>query len=129
MPPDVLERLCAPRADARPRPRTLIVAAHPDDEVLGAGGRFARLGPDLHVVHLTDGSPRDLGDARREGFTRREEYAAARRREVECALALAGVPAAQARTLDAIDQEASLDLDGLSRRTADLIREVAPEAV
>jgi LmbE family N-acetylglucosaminyl deacetylase len=40
----------------------------------------------LTVIHLTDGAPRDMEDARREGFASRADYAAHRRREVVAAM-------------------------------------------
>jgi len=121
--------LCARAGDPRPVPRTLLVCGHPDDEVLGAGGRWPRLAPGLHVLHLTDGAPRDPADARREGFARREEYAEARRREVECALAVVGLEPARALRLGAVDQEASLDLAGLAARTVEVLQRLQPEVV
>ena len=44
--------------------RTVVVAPHPDDEVLGAGGTIARLaadGGDVHVVVVTEGKPPAYG--------------------------------------------------------------------
>ena len=38
--------------------KILVVAAHPDDDVLGCGGtisKFARQGADIHVMFLADG--------------------------------------------------------------------------
>lgn len=69
----------------RVRERVVVVVAHPDDETLAAGSRFDRM-DDLAIVHITDGSPRDLEDARREGFPTREGYAAHRRRELVAAM-------------------------------------------
>jgi LmbE family N-acetylglucosaminyl deacetylase len=70
----------------------LVVVAHPDDEVLAAGSRMGRM-DNLTVIHVTDGSPRDLEDARRLGFAAREDYAAHRRREVVAAMDALGAEA------------------------------------
>lgn len=94
--------------------RVAIVVAHPDDEVLGCGALLAQL-PRAHVVHVTDGAPRSGGDATRLGFACSADYAAARRREAEAALALAGIPVAQLTSLGIADQEVSLDLAGVAR--------------
>lgn len=72
--------------------RVVVVVAHPDDEVLAAGSRMDRM-EDLTVVHITDGSPEDMEDARRLGFGSREDYAAARRREVVAAMEALGAEA------------------------------------
>lgn len=72
--------------------RVVVVVAHPGDEVLAAGSRMDRM-EDLTVVHITDGSPRDMEEARRLGFDTREDYAAARRREVVAAMEALGAEA------------------------------------
>lgn len=69
--------------------RVAVVVAHPDDEVLAAGSRMGRMDR-LAVIHLTDGSPRDMEDARRLGIDTREAYAALRRHEVEAAMKALG---------------------------------------
>lgn len=79
---------------ARPRvaaDRVLLVVAHPDDEVIGVGAALPRL-DGLHVLHVTDGAPRDGADARRRGHPTPEAYAAVRAAELDAALTLAGVP-------------------------------------
>lgn len=106
-----------PVMDAR---RIAIIAAHPDDETVGLGGQLTRLSG-LRIVHVTDGAPADLADARAHGCTSREEYAALRQEELEGAMALAGIPPARLIPLGIADQEASFVLAGLARRLADLI--------
>jgi LmbE family N-acetylglucosaminyl deacetylase len=126
---DVLDRLCAPADDPRPAPAAVIIAAHPDDEVVGAGGRLRRLRQSLLIVHITDGAPRDLRDALAAGCATRRAYAHARRRECEAALALAGISPQQCLQLGCVDQEASLHLVDLARALADRLGTVRPEVV
>ena len=38
----------------------LVIAAHPDDDVIGAGALMARV-PRVRVLYVTDGAPRDGG--------------------------------------------------------------------
>jgi N-acetylglucosamine malate deacetylase 2 len=106
----------------------VVVAAHPDDEVIGAG---AHLGfwPNLTVVHVTDGAPRDDHYAREAGFPDRQAYAAARRREASAALALAGVSAERMIGLAFTDQEASLHLRDIAGRLAALVGTVRPAVI
>jgi LmbE family N-acetylglucosaminyl deacetylase len=104
----------------------VVVVAHADDETIGLGAQLPRL-TGITVVHVTDGAPRNLIDAHRRGFASAQDYAAARRRELEAAMALAGVPADALVGFDVPDQEAALDLAGLARRLADLIAEKESE--
>ena len=76
---------------ATPAPPTLIVAAHPDDETLGAGAQLGRCDR-LTLVHLTDGAPRDPWFHRQAGVATRADYARLRAAELETALEAAGAP-------------------------------------
>jgi len=64
-----------------PAPSVLIVAAHPDDEVIGASRLLTSL-PQVRLLHLTDGAPRNLCDAHAAGFASWQDYARARRAEL-----------------------------------------------
>ncbi len=97
--------------------RWLVVVAHPDDEVLGCGALLSRLAA-VEVVHVTDGAPRDGGDARRHGFDTPADYAAARWREARAALDLAGVPEGRHHGFGVADQGAAHRLGEITRRLA-----------
>jgi LmbE family N-acetylglucosaminyl deacetylase len=109
-------------------PRTLIIVAHPDDEVIGAGARLPLI-RDVTIVHVTDGAPRDMRDATAHGFATREAYAAARRDELRAAVALAGITADRLELLNVVDQEASLALALLAQRIASMLRELRPALI
>jgi LmbE family N-acetylglucosaminyl deacetylase len=100
-----------------------VIAAHPDDEVLWLGGQLRHIA-ELTLIHVTDGSPRDLSDARRAGFATREQYAQARARELERALGIIGVRDAHRISLGVVDQEAILQLPTLVSAVAIDIRTV-----
>ena len=118
-----------PAGQADP-PRVLVVAAHPDDETIGVGGMFPRLGERLQVLHVTDGAPRHRRQWGRQEFRAWEDYAAQRHREVECALAVAGLDAADVcRRMEVMDSEVSLNLIPVTRRLVEILDEAQPEVV
>lgn len=109
---------------------TLIVGAHPDDEVLAAGIWISRQrSTPIHILHITDGSPRDMLDARGLGFPNRRSYAAARRRELAAALSLVEIPPANCSQFNIADKEACLNLPELIQRLDELITRLEPDRV
>lgn len=125
----VLARLCGTNAKSVP-PATLVVAAHPDDETIGAGATLARIGRRSRVVHVTDGAPanRRLFPAMAENLTR-AAYARARRDEALRALSLAGIEEDRVSSLGLRDQEAVFNLVGAVERLCETLRAFDPEAV
>ena len=71
--------------------RCSVIVAHPADEVVGAGCLISKL-VDVTILHITDGAPCDMHDAKAAGFEKRCDYAEARRKECLAALAIAHVP-------------------------------------
>ncbi len=124
----LLDALCADGDGAHNFPSTLIVAAHPDDETISAGGRLADL-TDCSIVHVTDGAPRNMHDATEAGFTTREAYARARRSELAAALAVLGITMDRMRSIGLVDQEASLSLSGLALSLAEIMIELNPAVI
>ncbi len=107
-----------------------LVAAHPDDETIGAGASL-RLFRRLLLVHVTDGAPRDLLDAHAAGFAKARDYAAARRRELSLALQAGGMIwlVTELAELGAPDQQASLHMLRLAEALASLLAAFHPHCV
>jgi LmbE family N-acetylglucosaminyl deacetylase len=95
------------------------VVAHPDDETIAAGGQLPRL-HGVRIIHVTDGAPRNLAHATAHGFSTPEAYAAARRRELESAMRLAGIGPEALLCLGIADQEGALHLTEISRQLCHL---------
>lgn len=104
--------------------KSVVLAAHPDDEAIGLGTLLGRMGGLQAAVHVTDGAPRGRSDVPW------QEYAQVRRREVEAAMREAGVGAGVRRVcLTCPDQQASFRMAGLARMICGMFRELGPEFV
>jgi LmbE family N-acetylglucosaminyl deacetylase len=108
-------------------PAALLVAAHPDDETVGAGAHLGRL-RHARFVYITDGAPLDGHDASRHGLSI-DGYRALRRQERDAALSLCGIAASQAIDLGCPDQQAARRLPSLAMDLAELFLSHRPEAV
>jgi LmbE family N-acetylglucosaminyl deacetylase len=124
----LLDRLVLESPLLGPPPRAAIIVAHPDDEAIGAGALMRDL-PGVVVAHVTDGAPRHVEAARRNGLGTREDYLRARRDEVVAALGLVGVPPERIRCLGFVDGEAALRLVEISYAVAGILDELRPEVV
>lgn len=125
---ELIDRFVEAAGPAAAKLTTLIVVAHPDDESIGAGARLNRLG-NAWIVEVTDGAPTDLECARRHGFDTREDYAEARRRELEQAVAIAGFPPERLIQLGYRDGEVTLRLAEVCLRITDVIDSLRPDVV
>jgi LmbE family N-acetylglucosaminyl deacetylase len=114
------ERVCARRI--------VIVTAHPDDEVIGAGGQLHHW-TNVHFIHVTTGSPVCLDDARNAGCKDEDEYAALRRTEFESILETLSLPAERADRLRFRDQEASFHLTEITRELRRKFAQIKPDLI
>lgn len=106
-----------------------VVAAHPDDEVIGAGGLLQRFRGERWIVHVTDGAPADMHDARAAGCSTREQYVQLRRDELYAAIAHAGLNRDACIALDVPDQHASFRMADLSGELARTLDDLRPDLV
>lgn len=111
-----------PSLDRLAESATLVVTAHPDDEAIAAGVLLARV-PRAGVISITDGAPRRGNFARDAGFDNWMDYAGARHREAEVALALLGRKIEPLSNLGIADQEASFNMVPAARYLAARLRD------
>lgn len=98
--------------------RVLLVAAHSDDEAIGAGAQLPRLRDRIDIVHVTNGAPDDNPD-----------YVACRLNEALQALKLAGIEEDRCHELGITDQKTSFRLEELTLQLEALIERLKPAFV
>lgn len=108
--------------------RIAVLAAHPDDETIGASVLLAR-SQRASVIFLSDGAPRDSRLWPRTIQGSREEYASIRREEAQNALRRVGISQGQIRWLGAIDQETIFAVSELATRLIEALREIRPQLI
>jgi LmbE family N-acetylglucosaminyl deacetylase len=123
-----LQRATAPEGDATSLPKTVMVFAHPDDETVALGARLGRF-VTAHLIHVTDGAPKNGEDSHAHGFSSLHAYREARNAELERALDLGGLNNISRQCLAISDQEASLHLVELTHLLRDLLEEYRPEVI
>jgi LmbE family N-acetylglucosaminyl deacetylase len=109
-------------------PRVLLLAAHPDDETIGASAILEHLNG-ISIAYLTDGAPRDRRFWPSTVNGTRESYAALRAEEANGALRLVGVTPDRVRFLGGIDQESIFDVPGLLDALLNLMRDLQPAVI
>jgi LmbE family N-acetylglucosaminyl deacetylase len=117
-----------PQAAAISDARCLVIAAHPDDETLGATW-ILRRARDAHILYVTDGAPIDRALWSPRAPTTRRRYAALRAKEARQALALAGIAGSRIGCLGVVDQQASDSLVKVTMKMERVIETLAPALV
>lgn len=126
MSPEFREWLLHPRS--APDLRVLLLAAHPDDETLGAGAHLlGRSG--VLLLHLTDGAPLERRWWGAQELPNREEYAARRQSELQVALEIADFRGELLPHLGIIDQQATRQLAVIAQRLGRMLGEIEPDLV
>jgi LmbE family N-acetylglucosaminyl deacetylase len=95
-----------------------VIVAHPDDETIGCG---AQLTNNATVVVATDGAPRNLVDAKAQGYDTACGYAAARASEFRSAMRVAGVDETSLVQIGVPDQDAAHHIADMARMLARVI--------
>ena len=126
---NVISDCLARRAGAEiDRLRPLILAAHQDDETIGASVPLW-LFPRAAVVYVTDGAPRETSLRTAFHAESREGYGHIRREETIRALAHVGVPPERIYWLGCIDQEAVNNIPSLVNKLVDILLDLSPDVM
>jgi len=108
--------------------KIVVVAAHPDDEVIGMGGHLKYI-EQKTIIHITDGAPRNMVDAQSLGFVDRETYARVRREELLSVLKSIGVTGDNAYSLGFVDQESARHMVEITKGLYELLITIRPDYI
>jgi N-acetylglucosamine malate deacetylase 2 len=106
----------------------LLLAAHPDDETIGASAILGRI-PGASIVYLTDGAPNHPQYRSPHVSGSRELYACVRAEEAASALSFVDVPPERMLFLSGVDQEAIFRVAELINEFVSIILEFKPSVI
>jgi N-acetylglucosamine malate deacetylase 2 len=106
----------------------LIIAGHPDDEVIGAGSILKKI-QNIKIVHVTDGAPCNNYDAHKNGFKDKNEYSSARYNEMLSVLQLLSVNRENYSMIGLPDQGLIYNLQELVHIIYELLNRFEPAVV
>ncbi|GAC1431700.1 MAG: hypothetical protein NVS1B11_01240 [Terriglobales bacterium] len=102
-----------------------VLAAHPDDETIGASVILSRC-PNSTVAYLTDGAPRESRFWTGGPYNSREEYALRRQQETADASKQVGISSDRIIFLGGIDQELIYEVGTVAERLASTWKQTEP---
>jgi LmbE family N-acetylglucosaminyl deacetylase len=108
--------------------RILFIAAHPDDEILGAGTLLTLI-KEPSFLHTTNGAPEDKVDSINAGYYNLEDYSEARRAEFREALIKGSIFPHSCYYLQIPDQGSIYRLEELIYGIAAVLNEINPDIV